>query len=295
MKFKLIYTFFALTMCLVVFTSSKDGRANAANEGNTGAPGDQVIPGPDNNPWVCATCHQGNAIEVTQTFEITDMDGNDVSSVGYTPGADHIVRLTVNPVSGGPEAFGFQMLCLNAPAGMDGSEVSDWAVTSGSNVQIATASNTNRTYVEHDGPSSSNVFEMTWTAPASGSGEVTFYAASNGVNLNNMATGDGATNGQYSLIENDISNVRHTQLDATIQLFPNPVETELTISVQTGESGLYQWRIIDQLGRTLQAGEQDLPQGHSQVPLTLNDFAAGLYHFQLLKDGKTATELLIKK
>jgi Secretion system C-terminal sorting domain/Reeler domain len=294
MKIKFIYTFFSLCFFAFLFSASSGGRANLG-WGNTGAPGDEMSGG---NPRTCQSCHgtgTANTIQVTQTFEVTDSDGNDVFTDGYTPGETYNVKLTVNAVTGTPAKYGFQILCLNAALNVNGPEVSDWTAVS-NNVAIRTANTTGRKYAEHVNASTSNVFTMTWVAPAQGSGEVTFYVVSNGVNGNNQDNGDGATGGKFTLTEFvPVSATNNLLQQVDISLFPNPVADQLSIKINTALSGNYDWAIMDVQGRTLQNGRFDLVQGENVQQLPVAEMAAGLYQFQLRKDGKTLSQTMVKK
>ncbi len=294
MKSNFIYTFFCLAVMAFLFSSNNSGRATIG-QGNTGAPGDQVNGA--GQPWTCQTCHgtgTANGIQVTQTFEITDANGNDLFANGYTPGETYDVKLTVNAVTGNPAKYGFQVLCLNAAPNVDGPEVSTWTAVS-SNVAVREASTTGRTYAEHAEGSSSNEFTMTWEAPATGSGDVTFYVVSNGVNGNNESSGDGATTSNFTLTEGETSSAKNIELALDWSLFPNPVATQLSVKVNAEENGQYDWSIIDVQGRALQFGQFDLVQGENVQNIEVADIAAGLYYFQMDKDGKTATQTLVKK
>ncbi|MFT4666362.1 MAG: hypothetical protein ACI8YQ_000034 [Polaribacter sp.] len=294
MKSNFIYTFFCLAIMVFLFSSNNGGRATIG-QANTGAPGDQVNGA--GQPWTCQTCHgtgNANGIQVTQTFEITDADGNDLFANGYTPGETYDVKLTVNAVTGNPAKYGFQILCLNAAPNVSGPEVSNWTAVS-SNVAIRQASTTGRTYAEHATGSSSNEFTMTWVAPAAGSGDVTFYAVGNGVNGNDASSGDGATTSNFTLIEGETSSAKNITLSLYWSLFPNPVATQLSVKVNADESGQYDWSIIDVQGRALQVGQFDLIQGENLQTVAVADIATGLYHFQMHKDGKITTQTLVKK
>lgn len=291
MKFKFIYTFLFLSLILIVSSASKNGRATVG-WGNTGAPGDQLTNG--GQPWTCQTCHNSAAIQVTQTFELTDDAGNDVFATGYTPGETYNAKLTVNAAVGTPVLYGFQILCLNAGQDMNGPEASNWTPVS-NNVAVRAAANTNRTYVEHATASASNEFTMTWVAPSAGSGEVTFYVVSNGTNDNNATSGDGATSGKFSLTEDGTSSAKHLKLSVAMNLFPNPVASQLSVNINTDDSGMYDWSVIDVQGRTIQNGQFDLSQGETIQSVNLSEVAAGLYQFQLRKEGETISQTIVKK
>ena len=293
MKFKFIYMIFFLGISLTLFTASSGGRAGAANWGNTGAPGDEMFQGAAR---VCQSCHTGNGtdIQITQSFEMTDAQGTPIANDEYTPGATYTVTITNNVVAGSPAEFGFQVLCLNAPEGVDGPEVSDWNNVS-SNVQVATAANTGRTYAEHAGASTSNVFEMTWVAPTEGTGDVTFYYVGVGVNDNGMTSGDAGSTNTLTLSEGEPSSIRDLTLDVDMQSFPNPVQETLNLKVGTAVAGEYQLRVIDVLGKVLSNEVVDLAEGDNQMEVEMGHLTTGTYTVQLLKDGKYASKQILKK
>ncbi len=291
MKSKFIYMIFFLGISLTLFTASKNGRAGAANWGNTGAPGDEVFQGAAR---VCQSCHNSSAIQITQSFDMVDGQGNSIVDNQYTPGATYTVTITNNVTTGNADKYGFQILCLNAAEGMNGPEVSNWTAVS-SNVQVATASNTGRTYAEQPSPSDANEFQMTWVAPDVGSGEVTFYYVGVGVNDNNMTSGDGGSTNTITLSEGSPSALRDLTLDVEMQSFPNPVEETLNVKVGTAESGKYQLRLVDVLGKILSNEFVNLIEGDNQMELRMGHLTTGTYTVQLLKDGKYTSQQILKK
>ena len=155
--------------------SNSGGRAAVANSGNTGAPGESTL---------CANCHGGGSYSPSMSLAVTDLGGSPV--VAYTPGETYNLTVTIT-ASGTPAGYGFQMTSLqssNSPAGSFSNP--------SSNAQISTISS-GRTYVEHDGTSSSNTFTAQWTAPATNTGTVTMYANGNAVNGNGGTSGDAGT------------------------------------------------------------------------------------------------------
>ena len=171
MNKKLLFQIIFVLCCAFVWMSSSEGRATDKDEGSTGAPGESST---------CASgyCHgSGGAISVSLSMEVLDMNSNPVSQ--YEPGETYRIAVSINHIGGNsPSAFGFQLVAL---ADADNQSTESFS-NPASNVQIATANSTGRTYAEHNGPSDTNVFMVDWTAPAAGTGSVTFYSAGNGVN-----------------------------------------------------------------------------------------------------------------
>jgi len=185
MKFNLLYTIFALALLTTISLSNSGGRAEGANRGNTGAPGDEMI---GNNPRTCQNCHATGAIQVTMSLEVLDVANNPITA--YVPNEIYTAKVRIESAAGpAPLGYGFQMVNL---FDADNTGVNNWTETGHSeNVQIETVSSTNRTYAEHKGISDSNEFLVQWQAPAAGKGAVSFYAIGSGVNRNGSTSGDG--------------------------------------------------------------------------------------------------------
>lgn len=291
MKFKFIYTLFIFFLSTVFFMASKDGRAFSQGAGNTGAPGDEM--NSNGTPKTCQSCHAtSSAIQVTLDIEVRDLTGNVVSE--YTPGQTYEVQVTLN--SHGqttPAGYGFQMLCLKAPHGQPGE---NWQAFSNpaENVRIAIASSNGKQYAEHKGPSTGNEFVVEWTAPDAGTGTITLYACGNGVNLNNNSGGDNAACNFMELDEAGVLSVETIEEPISISLFPNPVSDFLHIKIDSGESGVFDWRIFNPEGRLMKSGRFELSYNENRKRLDISDLAIGSYFLQLENRGKMAGRKLVK-
>lgn len=207
------------------FTSSSGGRAAAANQGNTGAPGD--------NPNTCITCHNSGSIQVDLNIEFQDVNGNEVDA--YIPGQNYKVKVIIEDVGNqAPRAHGFQIVCLDAPLDVNGSDIKNWIDSTSNNYKISNARG--RQYVEHDRPSTSNEFVIDWKAPLTSSGQVSFYACGNGVNLNGGTSGDGASIDKIEIPQSTTTSTLGLQ-KIQYNLSPNPVSDRLNIALEEPFSG----------------------------------------------------------
>ena len=222
---KLIYSSFLLIIGGLFFMNNSGGRAATEGQGNTGAPGD--------NKKVCKVCHNSDDIEVV--MDISLWDRNDRQVTVYVPNEIYRVLVEITPVKGTPKAFGFQMVCLDAEPGEDGFDIKNWIDDQNNNYKISEADN-GRLYVEHDNPSDTNQFMVTWKAPERGTGTVSFYSAGNGVNLNGSLTGDGATRDSLSISE-DMNTSVSLLNEEDIKIYPTYVMDVLHIVLPEGSSG----------------------------------------------------------
>ena len=123
---------------------------SGAPAGYTGSPGD----GQD-----CADCHGGSSAPVTGWIT------SDIPAAGYSAGNTYNITVTVS----GSGAKGFEV----SPQDPAGTQLGTLIAGSGSHLTGGTK------YVTHNSDQSSNPATWTfqWTAPASGTGDVTLYGA----------------------------------------------------------------------------------------------------------------------
>ena len=125
---------------------------NGAPAGMTGSPGD------GNN---CTSCHGGTA--TTSTGWIT----SNIPAGGYIAGQTYQITAT-NSLTGSGK-YGFEVSPQNASGTLLGT------LTPGANCKFADG---NSKYITHTNATSGlNVWTFNWTAPAAGTGNVTFYGA----------------------------------------------------------------------------------------------------------------------
>lgn len=158
--------------------------ASGPDPRNTGAPGDQT----------CARsgCHTGTALNGGGgSVQLTSSNGTT-----YSPGQTQTFVITITDSKA--KVYGFQMSArpdsnsTNGQAGSftagsqqivicdNGTVKGSGGCPSGSLVQ----------FIEHSRPFTTNVINVTWTAPASDVGTVTIYVAANAANGNNDDSGD---------------------------------------------------------------------------------------------------------
>lgn len=178
-----IQLFFISAVGYFIFASNSNGRATAANSGNTGAPGENT----------CGQCHNGGNFGASVTIQVY-AEGSIVPTTQYYAGNTYTVRVTVNNTMGNPGGYGFQLTALS---GSENTPVSGYSnLASNVKQKTITVQNafTGRTYLEHNGVTTNNVFQFNWTAPANLADAVTFYAAGNVVNGTGSTSGDAVAN-----------------------------------------------------------------------------------------------------
>lgn len=240
-----------------LFTSSSNGRATAANAGNTGAPGESQL---------CGNCHNGGAFgPVTVSIQVFQA-GTTTPAPGYFPGQNYDVRVTVQNNSGNPGGYGFQLTCLTST----GNNPLAGYFNLASNVKqklVTTGAFNGRTYVEHNGVLPNNQFNFSWTAPTAGTGNVTFYSAGNAVNGTGSTGGDNS--GSASLIFPEIqvlsvsgsaqnvtcANLNNGSIDLQVSGGLNPITYQWNDGANTQDrtsipAGNYSVQVTDAAGQS---------------------------------------------
>lgn len=157
--------------------------SGGASAGKTGAPGETN----------CTQCHAGTVQNGTsENVLVVSQGGNPVSN--YVPGQQYTVTLTM--VSN-PTKRGFQATALTSANAMAGSFTGVAGNTS--------INGTTKKYANHTSTSNTSAaapaWNWTWTAPALGTGNVTFYVATNKTNNNGNDNGDQIYLSQYVIQE----------------------------------------------------------------------------------------------
>lgn len=136
-------------------------------------------------------------------------NGATVPTTQFVAGNTYTVKVTVGNTMGSPFGYGFQFTALTLA---DNSPINGYTNLA-SNVKQKTITIQNafngRTYLEHNGVTSNNVFQFNWTAPANLNEAVTFYAGGNVVNGTGSTGGDATANTSLTIypalqVSNDI-------------------------------------------------------------------------------------------
>lgn len=278
MKFKIVYTLATILLLGILFYNNSAGPANVQGNDRTGSP---LSVGP------CQVCHSAGAFSPELTLELLD---NNTPVTGYEPGRLYRLRATIN-ATGNPTAYGFQTVALRGDDDLNAGTFGD--PPTGMNVVELNE----RDYAEQSFPNPNNTFEIEWTAPESGSGEVRFYAACVATNGNGSSGGDGSSFLTEPLILDEVlssvSIVDKPFVD--LKVYPNPVEEDLVLSVTSGASGTYQMNIFDAQGRLMESEKLSLVSGNNRRVFDVSNFPIGIYSLQLTDGVESSSTYLVKQ
>ncbi|MEW6467909.1 MAG: choice-of-anchor V domain-containing protein [Bacteroidota bacterium] len=181
---------------------------SGAPTGRTGSPGD------GNN--TCGGCHTGTAV-TTASGLIT----SNIPLSGYLPGQTYTITASI---TGSGTRYGFQ-----ATAEKSG----------GTKVGTLIATNTTETqtqgvpvrWITHKTAGTTGTggktWTFNWTAPALGTGAVTFYAAFNRANNNGTSAGDVIVKSTLTVQEDPSAGFAEYDEKNAVRIFPNPAADHL--------------------------------------------------------------------
>ncbi|HEX4887515.1 MAG TPA: choice-of-anchor V domain-containing protein [Luteibaculaceae bacterium] len=144
---------------------------------STGSPGSYSGSPSDANRTCANGCHGGTAIATPGIIT------TNIPAEGYVPGQTYTVTVTADYM--GRTKYGFELSANTSGGQNTGSFVHTPGQTQAVNTRNAT-----HTSSSNAAPSGSRTWTVSWTAPAEGTGAVTFYAAVLATNSNNSSSGD---------------------------------------------------------------------------------------------------------
>ncbi|MGB3076505.1 MAG: choice-of-anchor V domain-containing protein [Chitinophagales bacterium] len=241
----------------------------------TGAPGELT----------CGTsdCHNNTPNSGIGSVSIAFSDPEMV----YVPGNTYTLTVVVNDET--QTRFGFELTSLNGTNAQAGTFAE---ISGGSDLSFPISTN-GRLYTSHHNASSTKVWNISWTAPITDVGPVTFYAGGNAANNNDESTGDHIyTSSLQILADNNIGIEELTGTGAPVVQFLT--SKNLSIHYETPGSAnttMLLYSINGQMKqRLLNIVEGPGMHTHS---FNLENLSAGLYLLQLKSGAILHTEKII--
>ena len=225
------------------------------------------------------TCASGNGCHGPKTPMMQEALSGDFPSSGYAPGTNY--KISVKPTNSGTTVWGFECMAEDA----SGNAVGVFANNDDSNIKNDGLRVTHK-FASTTFDAGSAEWVLDWTAPASGTGEVTFYVAVLAANGNGNTGGDeliidtlvvseGQVNSISDLIENDI------------RLFPNPVVNELHIDSKSA--------MVGGLLEVFNSKGELVISSTIENSVTVSSLASGMYYAKISQGEKVITKTFVKQ
>jgi hypothetical protein len=249
-----------------------------AHTNSSGSPAGYT--GSPNDGQTCARsgCHSGGPSVSDEIGVIT----SNIPLSGYVGGTTYNMSVTLTNQGG--TRFGFQL----SPEDASGNPLGTLIAGTGS--QIVGVN-----YLTHTGASiassDTKTWDFQWTAPTSGIGTVTFYAAYNFANSDFSTNGDVIVADTYVTTASSLS-ISEAEL-AGLVIYPNPVINEIHVASKDVDEEIM-ITLFDAQGRRVlgnkYAGGTDITIDVKSIGLI-----TGIYFMQLEVDGKSTIKKLMVK
>jgi hypothetical protein len=261
MKKNSLLSIFCLAIGAYMWLGHSSGPGSVQNTDRTGSP---------LSPDFCKACHSGGSFGTEVSILLL---GENDTITEYVPATTYTLQVKVSAT--GAEGYGFQAVALdinNAGVGAYG--------TAASGTQVTAVAGVN--YFEHSARSASPTFEIEWTAPDAGAGDVTFYAAGNAVNANFQTSGDLPDTAKLVLTE-AVSAGLHDQAAALIELQVSPNPSASFIQARwSPQVNATRMEINDLTGKSYYS--RSLQNQSSSSEIAVYNLPAGIYFARLLTD-----------
>jgi len=257
----------------ILSSGGKAGKTGAYTEGN------------------CTSCHSDYAVNSgTGSIAIT---ASPLLTNGYVPGTKYTITVTVSQT--GLSLFGFDFEALTNATTNGGtisllSPSTDVKTLASSTrldaVQTGTGNNT----------ANSHAFSFYWTAPATGSGTVTFYTAGLAAN------GDGDTPGDYcyttslALSENTSGIAESAASNFNFSVSPNPASSNLNVKFNLNQASTVDMNMFDITGKKVANLISDKSiNGNINKSFNISTYQKGVYFIELKINDKTSVQKIVIK
>ncbi len=252
--------------------------SGGAAAGRTGAPGEQN----------CTACHSGTAQNGANENVLTLSDGT-TPVTQYTPGQQYTVTLAM---SSNPTKKGFQATALTSTNVMAGSFTGQTGNTS--------INGTTKKYANHTSTSNTStaapVWSWTWTAPTAGSGDVTFYVATNKTNNNNNDMGDVIYLSQHVFSEASSAGVENIIFNNNVVIGLDNESNKVTIAYDLNQMSKMAINIVDLNGKSVYNKSLINGQiGSNHLYVSTSDFKSGVYIVNFFIDNKSFSKKVLIK
>lgn len=231
----------------------------------------------------CTMCHGGTA-----SASSTQLITSNIPASGYVPGQTYTIIAAVGQQ--GISKYGFQI----SPQSPSGTLLGSLAITNSSATKIVGTKYVTHTAGGTAAPSFARTWSFNWTAPAAGTGNVTFYGAFNYSNGLSNSSGDIIRLNTLTVNESTGVGIAENKLDGQFSVFPNPVSDVLQIKADLQNAAEIRVELLDLNGRTTNVsgsftGVPGSAVFNMEIPASL---PSGIYQlFIETAEGKTVKKI----
>ncbi|WP_366942000.1 choice-of-anchor V domain-containing protein [uncultured Nonlabens sp.] len=219
---------------------------------------------PGDNGTTCTQCHSVGANH-SGIPSLTNVPTD------YTAGQTYTLNLAIDGST--VSKFGFNITAED----VNGDKIGSWSAGAGTRLR-----SDGNGLTHNSSGTSSNSWNVAWTAPSSDMGPVTFYYATNQANGNNSTSGDQVITGQSGAVLTNRDN-----LISSFKLFPTHAVNNINIELaQSDDAQLMIYNMNGQPVMQRSISRQNL--------IDITPLSSGIYITQVIVDNKISTHKFIK-
>jgi len=285
-----VFTLLVTVTLLIVQSYHQKGYTNVS-----GAPAGRAASPFDFGGLACnaSGCHTG--------FPLTSRPGWITSTIpgsGYVPGQTYTITATAVS-SPNRVRFGFEI----SPQTSTGANAGQMIITNTTTTHfvIAAAPNSTR-WITHTLTGSSaaatpgiKAWSFNWTAPASGTGTVTFYGAFNSANNSNSSIGDSIFTSQLVVPENPTEVLEEARENFSFSVYPVPADENLFVRLRTNDTSLPAIELTDISGKIIRKISDVESASTPEYTLNVNtsDLDSGIYFIRVIHGSSVAVRKIV--
>lgn len=276
----LLFSFVCLVAAGIVSSTLNTAHSNesGAPTGNTGSPA-------DNKTCAQESCHPGPAQAIAGAIT------SNVPSGGYVPGNTYTITASVSDPA--VVKFGFQI----SPQSNTGTLLGTMALIDPSTTKFTSASSK---YITHKSagtsfPGHTATWSFSWTAPAAGTGPVTFYGAFNFTNNNDEETGDLIRTSTLTVAESIGVGIDETTAMAAFEVYPNPATDMIHLNYTLQSTNPVAISLYDVTGKKMaDLLDETQESGVHARSWSLANYEDGVYVLTLKSGSQSFSRKLVK-
>lgn len=278
---KSIFTSLVLIATFIIMAFTRGSECIVLSKNSSGArfghSGDPASKGKD-----CTACHS----DEPTAQKVADWISSDIPPTGYVPKTTYMI--TAKATAAGVSRFGFQV----TPQNSSGTFLGTLSVIKDNLDTKLTASSPN--YISNTSLGSSGTDEKTWTfnwtAPAQGSGPVTFYGAFNITNSDGGTTGDKIMLSTLTVEENQNTSIEDISTNnQPVSVHPNPAIDFFTIQSKSDLIGT-KYSLTDQAGKLITTGKID----EEKTSVNISHLESGIYILKIDNQNNQSFKVIKK-
>ena len=265
------------------------------------------------NPTGCSaagsSCHGtagSNTSTITVAIELDSAGG--VPTKHYKAGLTYTVKITGTNMSGlSRPLYGFQLAALqDSVSTSSNADAGTWTTTglpTGTHFTAPSTLGTQLSILEHSSPQTPSLLggtqftqTFTWTAPASGTGTISFWGAANFVNGDALASAADIWNTDSVWIHEwpHPASVAIVATQPVFGLYPNPAGNSINIRFGTGWNDNCSVRLLDMTGNCVASANVANVIAQKLLNIPVTNLAAGLYQCVVTDGTSQCTTPFIK-